>query len=156
MEVADWTKARASVAAVYAALTDDVFGSCNDPEFAGSYQTPFGPSQHVYGEVTDTAKITALLGVGREDVFCDLGSGRGQVVLETAAQGVCKSAVGVELVPARAALARAALERLLPDASSSSGARAVLVEGDMFLQRSALVGGGVPRTLPSRPRGASS
>jgi hypothetical protein len=76
------------------------------------------------------------LEVGPSDVLCDLGSGRGQVVLEAAAQGICSRAVGVELVPARAALAQKAWERLSDHPSVKE--RAVLIEGDMFFQRTAL------------------
>lgn len=62
----EWQRARALVAATYAAITDDVFRACNDPGFNGV--TPFGPSQHVYGEVSDTAKICAVM-VGLERLF---------------------------------------------------------------------------------------
>ena len=135
-----WKRTRAVVADAYAAITDDVFTACNDPNFDG--ETPFGPSQHVYGECVDTEGICAMMGVTQSDVLCDLGSGRGQIVLEAALQGISGRAVGVELVPARAALARAALERLLRTtdhvAAGLLRSRAVLVEGDMFVQREAL------------------
>lgn len=65
-----WKRARASVAEAYSKITHDVFSACNDPDFTGD--TPFGPSQHVYGEVSDTARICAVLDVGPLDVLCDL------------------------------------------------------------------------------------
>ncbi|CAE8712361.1 unnamed protein product, partial [Polarella glacialis] len=50
----------------------------------------------------------ALDSLGREDVFCDLGSGRGQLVLAAALASSAARAMGVELVAARHGAAEAA------------------------------------------------
>jgi len=115
----EWVGARDTVAKAYAAVTHDVFAACNDPN---TPEGSFGPGQHVYGEITDTERLCELLGVGADDVLCDLGSGRGQLVLEAAAWGRCRRAVGVEFVPARAVLAAAALAKM----SSQAGEGAFL------------------------------
>ena len=70
-----WNRARALVEEAHAAITDDVFAACNDPD--ADLDTPFGPGQHVYGECVDTRGICDVMQVSASDVLCDLGSGPG-------------------------------------------------------------------------------
>ena len=73
-----------------------------------------GPGALVYGEVTTPCRIFRALGLCARDDFADLGSGRGQLVMaavQREAEEAPRSALGVELMPARHACAAAALER---------------------------------------------
>uniref|UniRef100_A0A2R5L708 Histone-lysine N-methyltransferase, H3 lysine-79 specific n=1 Tax=Ornithodoros turicata TaxID=34597 RepID=A0A2R5L708_9ACAR len=66
-----------------------------DPERLNSYE-PFSPE--VYGETSFefVAQMISELEFTSEDVFIDLGSGVGQVVLQVAASTPCKMCVGIE------------------------------------------------------------
>eukprot|EP00118_Oscarella_pearsei_P011946 m.84125 g.84125 ORF g.84125 m.84125 type:complete len:266 (+) comp36386_c0_seq2:232-1029(+) len=65
------------------------------PEKLNSYE-PFSPE--VYGETSFdlVLRITQEINMSNEDVFVDLGSGVGQVVLQVAALTDCKKCVGIE------------------------------------------------------------
>lgn len=73
-----------------------------DPERLNSYE-PFSPE--VYGETSFefVAQMINELDFSSEDVFVDLGSGVGQVVLQVAAATPCKLCIGIEKaeVPSR-------------------------------------------------------
>ncbi|GBL80209.1 Histone-lysine N-methyltransferase, H3 lysine-79 specific [Araneus ventricosus] len=73
-----------------------------DPEKLNQYE-PFSPE--VYGE-TSFEFITQMIGeldITEDDIFIDLGSGVGQVVLQMAATTNCKKCIGIEKadVPAK-------------------------------------------------------
>ncbi|XP_054708886.1 uncharacterized protein LOC129218593 [Uloborus diversus] len=73
-----------------------------DPEKLNQYE-PFSPE--VYGE-TSFEFITQMIGeldITEDDIFIDLGSGVGQVVLQMAATTPCKKCIGIEKadVPAK-------------------------------------------------------
>ncbi|GFS94464.1 histone-lysine N-methyltransferase, H3 lysine-79 specific [Nephila pilipes] len=73
-----------------------------DPEKLNQYE-PFSPE--VYGE-TSFEFITQMIGeldITEDDIFIDLGSGVGQVVLQMAATTKCKKCIGIEKadVPAK-------------------------------------------------------
>ncbi|PRP90526.1 Histone methylation protein DOT1 [Enhygromyxa salina] len=86
-----------------------------------------------YGELMPTATIRLLaqLELGRRDHFVDLGAGLGKVVLLAAMTTKVGRARGVELSPARVAIAEQALARAkrerIPGVS-----RAAFVEDDML------------------------
>lgn len=63
-----------------------------------------------------------------DDVFADLGSGRGRAVLQCALEWPCRKAVGIELSDTRHGIAQRALERCPP----AVRARATLVHGDLL------------------------
>ena len=67
-----------------------------------------------YGEMQadSWSAILGLLELGPQDVFYDLGSGRGALVLQTALEARCKRCVGVELSRERHAMAATAARRL--------------------------------------------
>lgn len=71
-------------------------------------------SSATYGEImpTATAKLVAHLGLGRGDVFYDLGSGIGKVVLQVALTSPVDKCVGIELVRSRHRIAQRMLGRL--------------------------------------------
>lgn len=67
----------------------------------------------LYGELLPES-VTALLGwleLGEDDVFYDLGSGTGKVVLQVAMSAPVARCVGVELSESRLRIARSALRR---------------------------------------------
>lgn len=68
---------------------------------------------HVYGEINHQSltKLLSYLNLGPTDVFFDLGSGVGKVILHTALTTPVKKAVGVELSQTRHHEAKAALKR---------------------------------------------
>ena len=85
-----------------------------------------------YGEITPLGMRTlgTTLSLAAEDVFADLGSGTGRLVLQVAREfGVCRS-VGVELVGSRHRLALAALER-----APELAGRVVFVRGNCACAR---------------------
>uniref|UniRef100_T1JLG7 Histone-lysine N-methyltransferase, H3 lysine-79 specific n=1 Tax=Strigamia maritima TaxID=126957 RepID=T1JLG7_STRMM len=76
--------------------------SVTDPDKLNQYE-PFSPE--VYGETSYelVAQMIAEMDITEDDVFIDLGSGVGQVVLQMAAATPCKVCLGIEKadVPAR-------------------------------------------------------
>ncbi|CAE7612431.1 unnamed protein product [Symbiodinium pilosum] len=62
----------------------------------------------VFGEILTPEEVFRLLDLGKDDVFYDLGSGRGQVVLAAALSSMPKRCVGVELMAPRHQVALAA------------------------------------------------
>lgn len=66
-----------------------------DPEKLNSYE-PFSPE--VYGETSYelVAQMIDQIEITEDDVFIDLGSGVGQVVLQMAASTKCSICYGVE------------------------------------------------------------
>ena len=70
-------------------------------------------SSPTYGEImpTATARMVEQLGLGRGDVFYDLGSGIGKVVLQVAMSAPLDRCVGIELVGSRHRIAQRMLAR---------------------------------------------
>ncbi|ESO08606.1 hypothetical protein HELRODRAFT_74931 [Helobdella robusta] len=66
-----------------------------DPDKLNQYE-PFSPE--VYGETSFELvhELTKVISFGEEDIFIDLGSGVGQVVLQVAAATGCKLCYGIE------------------------------------------------------------
>lgn len=85
----------------------DVFDIPRDEE-KSVYGTRGSP---VYGELTvaGTAHLLEYLGLGETDVFYDLGSGSGKVVLQAAMTAAVRKCVGVELSETRVAESRRVL-----------------------------------------------
>ena len=71
-------------------------------------------SAPTYGEILYESYLEILnyLNLGPEDVLCDLGSGVGKVVMQTALDSRVGKCVGIELSASRSASAGKALERL--------------------------------------------
>ncbi|XP_076335683.1 uncharacterized protein LOC143238923 isoform X2 [Tachypleus tridentatus] len=69
--------------------------SVTDPERLNQYE-PFSPE--VYGETSYefVAQMIQEIEITKDDVFLDLGSGVGQVVLQLAAMSPCKMCIGIE------------------------------------------------------------
>jgi H3 lysine-79-specific histone-lysine N-methyltransferase len=69
--------------------------SVTDPERLNQYE-PFSPE--VYGETSFEfiSQMINEIGLTSEDVFVDLGSGVGQVVLQVAAATDCRRCIGIE------------------------------------------------------------
>ncbi|XP_076356018.1 histone-lysine N-methyltransferase, H3 lysine-79 specific-like [Tachypleus tridentatus] len=69
--------------------------SVTDPERLNQYE-PFSPE--VYGETSYefVAQMIQEITLSKDDVFIDLGSGLGQVVLQLAAMSPCKMCIGIE------------------------------------------------------------
>jgi hypothetical protein len=69
-----------------------------------------------YGELTTLGfrQLGKYFHPRADDVFCDLGSGRGRAVLQAALEWPVASAVGIELSASRDAVAQAALRRAEP------------------------------------------
>lgn len=67
----------------------------------------------IYGELTPAgvARMIDYLDLGPRDVFYDLGSGSGKVVLQTAMTAPVRKAVGVELAATRVAAAKKVLRK---------------------------------------------
>ncbi|XP_067129962.1 uncharacterized protein [Centruroides vittatus] len=76
--------------------------SVTDPEKLNQYE-PFSPE--VYGETSYefVAQMINEIEINEDDIFIDLGSGVGQVVLQMAATTICKMCYGIEKadVPAK-------------------------------------------------------
>jgi len=76
--------------------------SVTDPDKLNQYE-PFSPE--VYGETSYelVAQMISEMNITEDDVFIDLGSGVGQVVLQMAAATCCKACLGIEKadVPAK-------------------------------------------------------
>ncbi len=79
-------------------------------------------SSPTYGEIMPTATdhLVEYLGMGRDDVFYDLGSGVGKVVLQVAMRASIRRCVGVELARSRHRIAR----RMLDEARATGLIRA--------------------------------
>ena len=71
-------------------------------------------SSPTYGEIMPTAtdRLIEHLGMRRDDVFYDLGSGVGKVVLHVAMRAPIRRVVGVELVRSRHRIARRVLDQV--------------------------------------------
>lgn len=69
-------------------------------------------SSSVYGEITTSAaqKLIDYMDLGKKDVFYDLGSGVGRLVLHTALSSNAKKIVGIELSSARHKIAKEVLK----------------------------------------------
>lgn len=69
--------------------------SVTDPERLNQYE-PFSPE--VYGETSFEfiSQMINEIGLTSEDIFVDLGSGVGQVVLQVAAATACRKCIGIE------------------------------------------------------------
>lgn len=84
--------------------------------------------QHVLlPRVVESLQLTA------QDVFCDLGSSTGALVLAVRMLSPCRRAIGVELSPSRTSCASAALERLsaLPEGSTLLDGQTSFLCGDI-------------------------
>ena len=70
-----------------------------------------------YGEILypSVNKLIALISLTEQDIFVDLGSGKGQVVIQVFLNSVIKEAYGIELLPELHNRAIAAAERLQSD-----------------------------------------
>lgn len=102
----------------------------NMPELSSDERSLFGGrKEHVYGEITTEGfrKLAQACGLGPSDVFVDLGSGLGAVVLQAAEEFRVRRSCGVELAPSRHRLALAARSA----APAEVRERVVLVEGDI-------------------------
>ena len=117
-----WESVRAQMLTLLLALREPVararFARCSAtpvPELSAeerlALNDPGGLGGSTYGEIT-TAGFRTLMAsceLGSSDSFVDLGSGRGECVLQAASEyRVCR-AIGVELAPSRHELAAAAL-----------------------------------------------
>ncbi|MEM7402486.1 MAG: hypothetical protein AAF310_00485 [Myxococcota bacterium] len=85
--------------------------SSNSTEGFDSYHT------HVYGEITPQAarELLSELQLGKEDVFYDLGSGVGKLVLQAHLATPVGKSVGIELSKTRYDIANDALKQLRAD-----------------------------------------
>jgi hypothetical protein len=85
--------------------------SVTEPEKLNCYE-PFSPE--VYGETSFelVCQMIDQIEISEEDVFIDLGSGVGQVVLQVAASTKCQNCFGIEKadVPSSYATVRVAFE----------------------------------------------
>ncbi|MCA9319851.1 MAG: hypothetical protein KDB53_03905, partial [Planctomycetes bacterium] len=72
----------------------------------------FGAGAAVYGELTarGATQLVAALGAQDDDVFCDLGSGGGALVLQIARSTALRRALGIEISPTRHRVATRALQ----------------------------------------------
>ena len=73
-----------------------------------------GQNAITYGEceVASWSAVLRELALGPNDVFYDLGSGRGTLVIQTAIEACCRKCVGVELSRERHAIAKTVAARL--------------------------------------------
>mmetsp|Transcript_79494 Transcript_79494/g.233669 ORF Transcript_79494/g.233669 Transcript_79494/m.233669 type:complete len:282 (-) Transcript_79494:41-886(-) len=127
-----WPRDSAEVTAVLDATYHGLDGlklSASDAAKASEEGTTF---QKTYGEFAAGGVEVLLdsLNVTTDDVFCDLGSGIGKVVMQAYLERRPKEAIGIELSEARHRLAEVARDRLL--SSLTSGARLTFVHGDVF------------------------
>lgn len=76
-----------------------------------------------YGEFTPEGVdvLLSVLNVSHEDIFCDLGSGAGKVVMQALLERQPKEAVGIELSEERHRLAEEARKRLWSAVPTTSG-----------------------------------
>lgn len=83
--------------------------SVGDPLKLNKCYEPFSPE--VYGETSFlfVQQMIDQIGFSDQDVFIDLGSGVGQVVLHVAAIGKCKRCIGIEKADLPAAYAEVSL-----------------------------------------------
>ncbi|KAK3262705.1 hypothetical protein CYMTET_28451 [Cymbomonas tetramitiformis] len=86
-----------------------------------SITNDFCASQLTYGETTDAEFVSRLLLLKSDDVFYDLGSGRGQVVLQIAEAGLAQKAAGIELVQRRHRIAQLTNKQLGSPAEFTCG-----------------------------------
>lgn len=104
-----------------------------EPDKLNQYE-PFSPE--VYGETSYelVCQMIDQIDVTEDDVFVDLGSGVGQVVLQMAAATLCKICIGVERadVPSRYAQVCCSFNRFL--ALSSSNRNFLCVQASYFCQ----------------------
>ena len=83
--------------------------------YKGSYN-----SDYVYGEVTKKGvqtlieKITKYKDIKESDVFVDIGSGCGKLVLQMAVKTNFRNLVGIEIVDIRNKYAKSILEQIVP------------------------------------------
>lgn len=95
---------RAAIRRLYRA--DDDHGYVADPEGeAGVFEVGSSPT---YGEMMPgaTHRLVLHLGLGPRDVFYDLGSGVGKIVVQVAMTAAVARCVGIELVPRRHQIAQ--------------------------------------------------
>ena len=73
-----------------------------------------GQNAITYGEMCPSSwsSTMAQAGLGPDDVFYDLGSGRGTLVIHAALEARCRRCVGVELSRERHAIAKTVASRL--------------------------------------------
>jgi len=106
-------------------LMDDVYSGVNGIQLSKedvAKASTKGTFQKTYGEF-EPEGVDALLeelNVTRQDVFCDLGSGTGKVVMQAFLERRPLEAIGLELSEQRDRLAKEARERLLTVLPGSS------------------------------------
>lgn len=81
--------------------------SVDDPQKLNKFYEPFSPE--VYGETSFqfVQQMIDDIGINENDVFIDLGSGIGQVVLHVAAAAKCSRCIGIEKADLPASYAEA-------------------------------------------------
>jgi len=110
-----WPKSSSEVLEVLARAYDGLDGQrLNKDDLARASELGI-TFQKTYGEFTSEGVDVLLetLNVSSGDVFCDLGSGAGKVVMQAYLQRRPKEAIGIELSEARHKLAEVAHSRLL-------------------------------------------
>lgn len=123
------------LAAAYQGLED---GFASGPSERARIEAVSGPGAATYGEVLPEGAATLLrwLPVDARDVFYDLGSGTGKLVIHAALATPVSLAAGIELCPLRHRIARRARERILrsrPDGDAGALARRIDLRSGDFL-----------------------
>ncbi|CAE8711358.1 unnamed protein product [Polarella glacialis] len=102
------------------------------------YMTSFRPRRHAatYGEISleGMRSLLKAASVGEDDVFCDLGSGRGRAVLQAHLTTKARRVLGVELSAERHTRARAALDRMRSNGLGDPTREVEFCHGDMLEQ----------------------
>lgn len=90
------------------------------------------PSGATYGELRDegVVKVFGWLNLTSDDVFCDLGSGIGRMVMQAAMETPVLRSIGIEFIASRHVTAGKALMRLSAQGHLSDG-KVNLVQGDL-------------------------
>lgn len=116
---------------------EEIFGAFEDPEDGATGQLQQGPSETVadtYGTITalGVRTICAYLDIKPSDVFTDIGSGIGNVVLQICCSTPVKKARGIEYVKSRHLRAVRNLQSFQTKYSTEPGRELSLVNGDAF------------------------
>lgn len=95
-------------------------GRCTSQEEDEAIEAIGGPEAAIYGEITSVGfrSLARRVGLGESDVFADLGSGLGRVVVQAAREFGVERACGIEFAQSRHELAVASLEREADDLAS--------------------------------------
>ena len=99
-------KARPSTELLQAIIQMCYNCSVSEPTKLNTFYEPFSPE--VYGETSFPfiQQIIEEFPLNEEDVFIDLGSGIGQVVLQVAAASKCAKCIGIEKAELPSSIAR--------------------------------------------------